>query len=140
MSAYIGLDVHKDWTFATVLDQAGRVVAQRKLENENVPSFLEKFNVVKIGLESYIVPLYRALVDRGFRVEVGHPKKTRYIAEARIKSDKVDSKAIAELVRLEALPQSYMPLQKLPVYGKKLGVEPSLLGKGLSLRLKSGVF
>ena len=47
MSAYVGLDVHKGWTFATVLDQAGRVVAQRKLENENVPSFLENFNVEK---------------------------------------------------------------------------------------------
>jgi hypothetical protein len=46
---------------------------------------------------AFIIPLYRALVDRGFRVEVGHPKKTRYIAEARIKSDKVDSRAIAEL-------------------------------------------
>lgn len=43
-----------------------------------------------------------------FRVEVGHPKKTRYIAEARIKSDRVDGKAIAELVRLNALPKSYM--------------------------------
>jgi len=32
-----------------------------------------------------------------------------YIAEAKIKSDRVDSKAIAELVRLDALPQSYMP-------------------------------
>jgi hypothetical protein len=28
MSAYIGLDVHKDWTFATVLDHSGQVVAQ----------------------------------------------------------------------------------------------------------------
>jgi transposase len=120
MSAYIGLDVHKDWTFATVLDQSGRVVAQRKLAN--VPSFLEKFNVEKIGLESstYIVPLYRALVDRGFRVEVGHPKKTRYIAEARIKSDKVDSKAIAELVRLDALPQSYMPPPEIAALREKV--------------------
>jgi transposase len=56
-----------------------------------------------------LFPFTGALVDTGFMVEVGHPKKTRYIAEARIKSDKVDSRAIAELVRLDALPQSYMP-------------------------------
>jgi len=42
MSAYIGLDVHKDFTFATVLDQDGRVVVQRKLANEHVPSFLAR--------------------------------------------------------------------------------------------------
>jgi len=122
MSAYIGLDVHKDWTFATVLDQSGRVVAQRKLANEHVPSFLEQFNVEKVGLESstYVVPLYRALVGRGFRVEVSHPKKTRYIAEARIKSDRVDSRAIAELVRLDALPQSYMPPPDIAVLREKV--------------------
>jgi transposase len=122
MSAYVGLDVHKDWSFATVLDQTGRVVVRRKLANEHVPSFLEEFNVEKVGLESstYVVPLYRALVDRGFRVEVGHPKKTRYIAEARIKSDRVDSKAIAELVRLDALPQSYMPPPDIAVLREKV--------------------
>jgi len=52
MSAYIGLDVHKDWTFATVLDQTGRVVVRRKLENEHVPSFLEQFNVEKKAIAS----------------------------------------------------------------------------------------
>jgi len=111
MSAYIGLDVHKDFTFATVLDQTGRVVVQRKLPNELVSGFVGNFRVEKIGLEAstYVAPLYRALVNSGFRVEVSHPKKTRYIAEARIKSDKVDSRAIAELVRLDSLPKSYMP-------------------------------
>jgi len=100
MSAYVGLDVHKEWAFATVLDQDGRVVVQRKLPNEHVPSFVGDFKVEKVGLEAstHIAPLYRALVKEGFRVEVSHPKKTRYIAEARIKSDRVDSKAI--IVRL----------------------------------------
>jgi hypothetical protein len=76
MSAYIGLDVHKDWSFATVLDQDGRVVVQRRMANELVPSFLGNFNVLKVGLEAstHVAPLYRALVDRGFRVEVSHPK------------------------------------------------------------------
>jgi len=121
MSAYVGLDVHKDFTFATVLDQTGRVVVQRKLANEHV-SFLESFNVERIGLEAstHVVPLYRTLVNRGFRVEGSHPKKTRYIAEARIKSDKVDSRAIAELVRLDALPKSYMPPPEIAVLREKV--------------------
>ena len=76
----------------------------------------------------------------GYRVEVSHPRKTRYIAEARIKSDKVDSKAIAELVRLEALAKSYMPPPELAALVRRLGVEPFMLGKGLSLRPRLGVF
>jgi len=91
MSAFVGLDVHSEKTFATVLDQDGRVVAQRRMLNELVPSFLGLFNVGKVGLEAstYVAPLYRALVMDGYKVEVSHPKKTRYIAEARIKSDRV---------------------------------------------------
>jgi len=142
MSAYIGLDVHKDSTFVTVLDQDGRVAVQRKLPNERVPSFLKQFNVEKIGLEAstHVVPLYRALVSRGFRVEVSHPKKTRYIAEARIKSDKVDSKAIAELVRLEALPQSYMPPPEIACLREKVRRRAFLVRERAKLKTKIGVF
>jgi len=80
-----GCDSEK--TFATVLDQDGRVVAQRR---KLVLGFLRLFNVEKVGLEAstYVAPLYRALVKEGYKVEVSHPKKTRYIAEARIKSDR----------------------------------------------------
>jgi transposase len=58
---------------------------------------------------TYIIPMYRRLVEEGYDVTVSHPKKTRYIAEARIKSDRVNSKALAELLRLESLPESYIP-------------------------------
>jgi len=34
MSAFVGLDVHSEKTFATVLDQDGRVVTQRRMINE----------------------------------------------------------------------------------------------------------
>ena len=64
MSAFVGLDVHSEKTFATVLDQDGQVVAQRRMINELVPSFLRLFNVEKVGLEAstYVAPLYRTLV------------------------------------------------------------------------------
>jgi len=111
MSAFVGLDVHSEHTFATVIGPDGRVVDQRKMLNELVPTFLKLFRVERVGLEAstHVAPLYRILVKEGYVVQVSHPKKTRYIAEARIKSDRVDSRAIAELVRLDALPLSYMP-------------------------------
>ena len=56
----------------------------------------------------------------GYVVSVSHPKKTRYIAEAKIKSDRVDSKAIAELVRLNALLQAYMPNQETAILREKI--------------------
>ena len=49
VSAFVGLDVHAEHTFATVLDRDGRVVAQRRMMNEHVPNFLRLFNVEKVG-------------------------------------------------------------------------------------------
>ena len=37
-AAYCGLDVHKELTYATVLDQTGQVVTQRIMRNEEVPA------------------------------------------------------------------------------------------------------
>jgi len=48
MSAFAGLDVHSEKTFATVLDQDGRVVAQRRMINELVPSFLRLYRPKKL--------------------------------------------------------------------------------------------
>jgi transposase len=112
MSAYFcGLDVHKDSTYATIMDCNGEIVSQRRMVNDRVLSYLSDYQINRIGMEAsnQIVPLYRQLRKYGYGVSVSHPKKTRYIAEAKIKSDRVDSKAIAELVRLNALPSAYMP-------------------------------
>ena len=112
MSALIcGLDVHKDSIYATILNDEGKVINQTRMSNERVLSYLNHYKVNKVAMESStaVAPLYRQLASRGFEVVVSHPKKTRYIAEAKIKSDRVDSKAIAELARLDALPLSYVP-------------------------------
>jgi transposase len=108
---YCGLDVHKESTYATILDRDGQVVTQKRMRNEEVPGFLEPYSVEKVAMEAstYIIPMYRRLTQRGYNVTVSHPKKTRYIAEARIKSDRVDSYALAMLLRLDSLPTSYIP-------------------------------
>nr|MBC8225389.1 transposase [Candidatus Bathyarchaeota archaeon] len=93
-----GLDVHKDYTYATILGPDGEKLAQRKMPNEEVPDFLKPYGVERVAMEATtsIAPLYRRLTEEGYDVLVSHPKKTRYIAEARIKTDKVDSMALAE--------------------------------------------
>jgi len=112
MSAvFCGLDVHKETTYATVLDSTGQVVTQRRMRNEEILEFLKPLKVDRVAMEAstYIIPMYCKLVEEGYDVTVSHPKKTRYIVEARIKSDRVDSKALAELLRLDSLPESYIP-------------------------------
>ena len=105
---YCGLDIHKESTYATIIDNDGQVVNQKRMKNEEIPDFLDPYPSTKVAMEAstYIAPTYRTLEEQGYNITVSHPKKTRYIAEARIKSDRVDSKILAELLRLDSLPVS----------------------------------
>jgi len=139
MSAFVcGLDVHKDSTYATILDSDGKIVNQTRMNSERVLSYLSRFRVDRVGLEAsnQVAPLYRQLVSKGYDVFVSHPKKTRYIAEAKIKSDRVDSKAIAELVRLDALPLAYMPDEKTAALREKVRRRAFLVRERVKLRVK----
>jgi transposase len=139
MSAFVcGLDVHKDSTYATILDPSGKIVSQMRMNNERVLSYLSRFNVDRVAMESsnQVAALYRQLVKRGYCVSVSHPKKTRYIAEAKIKSDRVDSKAIAELVRLDALPLAYMPDEETAALREKVRRRAFLVRERVKLRVK----
>jgi transposase len=139
MSALVcGLDVHKEFTYATILGPDGEVVTQRRMPNEEVPDFLKPHDVEKVAMEAStsIAPLYRKLTEEGYDVTVSHPRKTRYIAEARIKSDRVDSKALAELLRLNSLPESYMPPPHIAVLREKVRRRAFLVRQRTKLKVK----
>jgi len=78
MSAFVcGLDVHKDSTYATILDCDGWVVSQRRMVNDRVLSYLSDFQINRIGMEAsnQVAPLYRKLTKSGYTVPIS-PKKT----------------------------------------------------------------
>jgi hypothetical protein len=79
---------------------------------------LSHFKVGRIakGSSNQAASLYRKLKDRGYSMMLSHPKKKRYIVEAKIKSDRVDSKAIAELARLDALPLASKQIDGETIY------------------------
>jgi transposase len=109
---FCGLDVHRSGSsYATVVDGLGNTIKEKKLANEAIPKFLEAYRHAKIAIEAQMstIPIYRELARNGYDVFVSHPTKTKLIAESRIKTDRIDSHALAELLRLDALPESYMP-------------------------------
>ena len=69
-SLVCGLDVHKNTVFATVMSYGGEVIERRKLSNGEVVSFLDRYPVDKVAMESStsIVPVYRALRGRGYKL------------------------------------------------------------------------
>lgn len=102
---FVGLDVHKKYCFSTVLDEDESVVFQGRFMNtlEDLDHFLEKLDgSSEVAIEACGIwePLYDYLETRGLRVSVAHPLKTRAIASARIKTDKIDSQTLAHLKKI----------------------------------------
>jgi transposase len=108
------------------------------MKNEDIAEFLEPLKVNRVAMEAstYIIPMYRRLTEQGYDVTVSHPKKTRYIAEARIKSDRVDSKALAELLRLDSLPESYIPPEELAELRERIRRRAFLVRQRAKLKVK----
>jgi transposase len=139
MSAFVsGLDVHKEYTYTTVLSPDGELLTHGKMPNEEVPTFLKPYRVERVAMEATtsIAPLYRRLLKEGYDVTVSHPKKTRYIAEARIKMDRVDSRALSELLRLNSLPESYVPPPYIAELREKVRRRAFLFRQQTKLKVK----
>jgi transposase len=113
---FCGLDVHRSGaSYATVVDEFGAVVKEKKIANDSILEFVGAYHPKRVAMEAStsITPIYRKLVREGYDVLVSHPTKMRVIAESKIKTDRVDARALAELLRLDALPTSYMPDESL---------------------------
>jgi len=109
---YVGLDVHKLTTVATILDAAGKRVDQARFgsADSELISYLRRFPAPQhVVLEACNVwpHIYDAARSTGADVILAHPYKVRVISEASLKSDKVDSEALATLLRLGSVPEAY---------------------------------
>jgi transposase len=96
------------------VDETGRIVEQRNLRNE--PETLRAYFAAQPADARLVVEatghwmwLYELLEDRYPDLVLAHPLKTKAIASARIKTDKLDSTVLAQLLRADLIPTAYIP-------------------------------
>jgi transposase len=113
---YIGLDLHKRNIFATVLDGDGKILSRANVSSkrEDISHYLRRLgsgDELSIAIEASYNWLYyyRILEDITDNITVAHPLKTKIIGEARIKTDKIDSEALAYMLKADMLPRIYIP-------------------------------
>ena len=53
--------------------------------------------------------IYDLLKEKGYDVKVAHPLMVKAIAYAKVKSDKVDARMLADLLRADMIPEAYVP-------------------------------
>uniref|UniRef100_A0A7C4YFB1 IS110 family transposase n=1 Tax=Caldisericum exile TaxID=693075 RepID=A0A7C4YFB1_9BACT len=79
---------------------------------------------------------YEVLEHKCPKIYLAHPLKTRAIAEARIKTDKIDSTILAHLLRTDFLPTSYIPPREIRDIREVLRYRASLVSLRTSIKNK----
>lgn len=111
---YVGVDYHKRYSVATVLDEAGTMQARRRLDNrlEAFRELLEPYDKAEVeavveATRSWGIPV-DILEQLAGRVLLANPGEVKLIAKGRIRTDKVDSLALARLLRMDEIPEAYL--------------------------------
>lgn len=115
MIRYVGLDVHKKVVEACFLDAAGQVLARRRfaLTRERLLAFaqvsLTPEDRVALEATTNTWAIVRLLKPYVAEVVVSNPLQTKAIAQAKVKTDKVDALVLAQLLRCDFLPRVWQP-------------------------------
>lgn len=110
---YIGMDVHREFAQLAVVEDGllrdeGRIGVTPQ-ELRAWAAGLRRDDQIALeatGNSEAIAMLLTPLVDR---VVVSNPLKTRAIAEAKVKTDKVDARILAQLLAADFLPGVWLP-------------------------------
>lgn len=118
MVRYVGIDLHKRLIVACFLDENGQVLQCARLEpvdKLSLKAFCEKHFepedqvAMEVTTNCWVVAeFFKPYVGR---VVVSNPMATKAIAEAKVKTDKVDAQVLANLLRCDFLPSVWIPDQ-----------------------------
>ena len=109
---YVGVDTHKVNSYLTIVDGAGAIVKQQQVRTcqRAVSQALRDYGEpLSACLEAgyHWGPVYDWLDELCEEVTLVHPAKVRLIGESLIKTDKIDSGILAQLLRADLIPEAY---------------------------------
>ena len=112
---YVGIDVGKDKCRAAIMDHEGHITDEFDFSNDH-EGIAHLCSVLTMDdravMEStgpYWLNIYDRLEEVHIPVMLANPLRTRAIASARIKSDEIDARILAHLLRADLIPESYVP-------------------------------
>ncbi|MGI5153069.1 IS110 family transposase [Plantactinospora sp. CA-294935] len=114
---YIGMDVHREFAQLAVVEDGlvrdeGRIGVTPEALRQWAAGLRDDDQVAleATGNSDAIATLLTPLVGR---VVVSNPSKTRAIAEAKVKTDKVDARILAQLLAADFLPPVWLPDERI---------------------------
>lgn len=121
---YIAVDIGKKNCVVCITDKEGSIIEETKYDNtlqeaERFASHLDKkysnrkCRAVCESTANMWLKTYEAFEKNGIDVKLANPMKTKAIAEARIKTDKLDARTLAHLLRSNLIAESYIAPNKV---------------------------
>jgi transposase len=95
---YVGIDVHEQSFQAAIVDETGKLLDEFKSRNsrEGIQRLIDRarchddFRAVVESSANYWTKLFDILEENGVCIKLSNPYKTKAIAEAKVKTDKID--------------------------------------------------
>jgi transposase len=121
ISMFVGMDLHKNYLQIAVMNVKGKVLENSRIKNNlnHVGRFFDE-NIngekVRVVMESSSVwyNIYSYLSEeKHLNVVLSNPVKTRAIASAKIKTDKLDAAKLANLLRGGYIAECYVPDRRI---------------------------
>lgn len=115
---YVGLDTHRETIHGTAMDKEGNILCSYEFPSgeEALIEFFKGFNPwnANIALEACGIwrGCYKILRKYGYKVKLANPYKVHQLAKDK-KTDKIDSKLLADLIRIGYLPEVFIPMDEI---------------------------
>jgi transposase len=114
----VGIDLHRNRSHIAVIDEHGELMLSKRIINGR-EAFLELLGALEGESQIAVEATYgwewlaELLEDSGYDLHLAHPLRTRAIAAATVKTDAVDAKTLALLLRADLLPEAYVAPREL---------------------------
>jgi transposase len=107
---YLGLDVHKVRTQYCLMDPAGEILREGNVPTQEAASLVaDADTAVVLEATGTWHATHDALVATGALVKLAHPARIKAIASAKVKTDKIDARILAHLLRADLIPEAWAP-------------------------------
>ena len=132
---YTGIDLHKRTAYLTTVDENGTVAGQKKLscQRRALREYFRSFDgeahqaVVETTIGWYWVA--DLLREEGVDFKLAHAKYLKAISYAKVKTDKVDSETLAQLLRADMIPEAHQISRTLRDKRDTLRTRLTLVGR-----------
>ena len=113
---YVGVDLHKGQFAVTCMDADGLELWRHRYEIDSVSEFARRLDYRHHVVVEPVENCYWFIGQLGEgvgTVHVANPSRVRLIAESRLKNDRIDSRILADLLRVGYLPEVHIPSEDI---------------------------